>query len=293
MSAPGASGGSANYEQLSPLSFLDRSALAYPDRVAVRYGDQVFTYPQFQARVNRLAAALQASGVRAGDRVAILAPNIPAMLESKFGPMRIGAVLVPINVRLAAREIAWILNHSGARVLLFDSAFAATVGALKADVPGIETFVQIVDATPRAEDIPGPVYEDFLAAAASEPVPTGPIDERDAVAINYTSGTTGLPKGVVMHARGAWINAVGEALELGLDSRSVYLWTLPLFHCNGWCFPWAVALAGGTSICLRQIDVAEVYRLIEEYGVTHFCSAPTVLTMLHSSPEAAGGASPG
>ena len=277
-----------NHEPLTPLSFLDRSLAVYPDKPAVVHGDAVFTYGQYGRRIDRLAAALQAVGVDRGDRVAILAPNIPAMLEAKFGPMRIGAVLVPLNVRLASREIAYILNHSGAKVLIFDTEFADTVRGLIGDVPRVGTFVKIVDGNPRAEDIPGPEYEDFLESASAAPEPVGPVDESDAICINYTSGTTGFPKGVVFHARGAWVNAVGEALETGMSWRSVYLWTLPLFHCNGWCFPWAVAAVGATNVCLRKVVPADVYRLIRRRGVTHMCCAPTVLTGLYSSPDAKG-----
>ena len=279
---------SVNYTPLSPLSFLDRSVLAYPDKPAVIYGDTVYTYAHYGERVQRLAAALQAIGVGRGDRVAILAPNLPAMLEAKFGPMRIGAVLVPLNIRLSSREIAYILNHSGSKALIFDSEFAPTVRDLESAVPGIETYVQIVDTAPRAEDIPGPEYEEFIETAPSESKAVEPIDERDAICINYTSGTTGFPKGVVFHARGAWISAIGEAMETEMNWRSVYLWTLPLFHCNGWCFPWAIAAVGATSVCLRKVVPADIYRLIGKWGVTHMCCAPTVLTTLYSSPAAAG-----
>ena len=277
---------SVNFSPLSPLSFLDRSVLAYPDKPAVIYGDTVYTYVQHSERVQRLAAALQAIGVGRGDRVAILAPNIPAMLEAKFGPMSIGAILVPLNIRLSSREIAYILNHSGSKVLIFDTELASTVREVRSRVPSIETYVQIADTEPQAEDIPGPEYEEFLANAPDRPESVEPIDERDAICINYTSGTTGFPKGVVFHARGAWINAIGEAMETEMSSRSVYLWTLPLFHCNGWCFPWAIAAVGATSVCLRKVVPAEVYRLIGRWEVTHMCCAPTVLTALYSSPDA-------
>ena len=279
---------SVHHAPLSPLSFLDRSVLVYPDRPAVIHGDVVYTYAQYYERVHRLGAALQSRGVGRGDRVAILAPNIPAMLDAKFAPMCIGAVLVPLNIRLSSREIAYILNHSGAKVLIFDSECANTVRGLRAEVPGVEAYVQIVDASPRADDIPGPEYEEFLASAPPEPTAVEPIDERDAICINYTSGTTGFPKGVVFHARGAWINAIGEALETGLNWRSVYLWTLPLFHCNGWCFPWSIAAVGATNVCLRKVIPADVYRLIGRWCVTHMCCAPTVLTALYSSPDAEG-----
>lgn len=279
---------SVNFSPLSPLAFLERSVIAYPDKPAVVYGEAVYTYALYKERVERLAAALQATGVGRGDRVAILAPNIPPMLEAKFGPMSIGAIVVPLNIRLSSREIAYILNHSESKVLIFDTEFAPLVRELKSQVSTIKTYVQIADGTPRAEDIPGPEYEEFLATAPRRPESVDPIDERESICINYTSGTTGFPKGVVFHARGAWINAVGEAMETGMTWRSVYLWTLPLFHCNGWCFPWAIAAVGATSVCLRKVVPAEVYRLIGRWGVTHMCCAPTVLTALYSSPEAEG-----
>ena len=279
---------SVSYAPLSPLSFLDRSLLVYPDKPAVIHGDAEYTYAQYNDRVRRLAAALQGVGVGSGDRVAVLAPNVPAMLDAKFGPMLIGAVLVPLNIRLMSKEIAYILNHSGAKVLIFDSEFADTVRGLIADAPNVDTYVQVIDGHPRAEGIPGPEYEQFLSDAPADPRPVRPTDELDAICINYTSGTTGFPKGVVFHARGAWVNAIGEVVETGMSWRSVYLWTLPLFHCNGWCFPWAVAAVGATNVCLRKVVPADVYRLIRTRGVTHLCCAPTVLTALYSSPEAEG-----
>ncbi len=262
--------------------------LVYPDKPAVIHGDTVYNYGQYWERIDRLAAALQACGVGRGDRVAILAPNIPAMLEAKFGPMRIGAILVPLNIRLSSREIAYILNHSGSKVLIFDSELAGVVRGLRRDVPSVTTYVQVADAAPRADDIPGLEYEEFLANAPGRPASVGTIDEKDAICINYTSGTTGFPKGVVFHARGAWVNAVGEVMETEMSWRSVYLWTLPLFHCNGWCFPWAVAAVGATNVCLRKVVPADVYGLIRQHGVSHMCCAPTVLTSLYSSPEADG-----
>ncbi len=192
-----------SYHSLNPISFLERSAFVYPDKPAVVYGDRTYTYAQFYDRVNRLAGALRRAGVRKGERVAFLVPNIPPMLEGHYGPLRIGAVLVTVNIRLSAREISYILNHSGARVLVFDSELAPTVRALKDEVPGVETFVQVVDAAPRAEDIPGPDYESFLASAPPGDHRADLDSELDTIAINYTSGTTGLPKGVEYHSRGA------------------------------------------------------------------------------------------
>ena len=277
-----------SYRTLNPCSFLDRSAFVYPEKPAIVYGDQCCTYGKFHDRANRLAGALRQAGVGKGDRVAYLLPNIPPMLEGHYGPLRLGAVLVTINVRLSAREIAYILNHSGAKVLVFDSEFAPAVRALLKEVPGVSTWVQVVDTAPRDAEIPGPDYEAFLASAPPGDHRTELNSELETIAINYTSGTTGLPKGVQYSSRGAYLNALGDALELGLSWRSAYLWTLPMFHCNGWCFTWAVTAVGGTHVCLRRAEPAEIYRLIRERGVTHMCSAPTVLASLYAAPEAEG-----
>ena len=277
---------SVSFENLSPLSFLDRSASVYPDKPAVIYNGETLTYAQFDERVTRLASALRRAGVRKGDRVAFMLPNIPQMLEGHYGPLRLGAILVAINIRLSAREIAYILNHSGAKVLVFDSEFADVVRAMRGDIPGVETLVQVADAAPFAADVESVDYEAFLSSAPEGDFRDALDSELDAVAINYTSGTTGLPKGVQYHARGAYLNALGEILESGVVSRSVYLWTLPMFHCNGWCHTWGVTAVGATHVCLRRVDAAEVYRLIRERGVTNMCAAPTVLTMLYSAPEA-------
>ena len=277
---------SVSFQDLTPLSFLDRSAAVYPDKPAVVYNDTTYTYADFDDRVNRLAGALRQAGVGKGDRVAFMLPNIPQMLEGHFGPMRLGAVLVAINIRLSAREITYILNHSGSKVLVFDSEFADTVRAMEGDIPGVETFVQVADVTPVADDIPSVEYEQFLASSPPG-VHREPLDsELDAISINYTSGTTGLPKGVQFHARGAYLNALGEILESAITWRSTYLWTLPMFHCNGWCHPWGVTAVGATHLCLRRVEASQIFRLIDEHGVTNMCAAPTVLTMLYSSPEA-------
>ena len=280
--------GRVSFHNLNPISFLERSAQVYPNKPAVMYRDQTYTYAQLYDRVNRLAGALQRAGVHKGDRVAFLVPNLPSMLEGHYGPLRLGAILVSLNVRLSPGEIAYILNHSGAKALVFDSEFAPTVRALRDQVPGITLWVQVVDTVPQAEDLLGPDYETFLASAPPGDHYTELDSELDTIAINYTSGTTGLPKGVEYHARGAYLNALGEALEVGLNWRSVYLWTLPMFHCNGWCFPWAVTAVGATHVCLRQVDPGQVYTIIRERGVTHLCCAPTVLVSLYSSPAAQG-----
>ena len=278
---------SATSANLSPLLFLERSASVYPDKAACIYNGGVTTYSQFYERVRRHAAALQSVGVQAGDRVAYLLPNLPSMLEANFAPMGIGAVLVALNIRLSPREIAYILNHSGAKVLVFDSELADTVRQLRSDCPAVETYVQVRDTTPLAADIPSLEYEEWLAGVEPLSELPGAESETDTLTINYTSGTTGMPKGVEYTPRGAYLNALGEAMEMGMNWRSVYLWTLPMFHANGWCFPWAVTAVGGTHVCLRRVDPAEVYRLIREEAVSHLCAAPTVLTGLYAAPEAA------
>jgi acyl-CoA synthetase (AMP-forming)/AMP-acid ligase II len=276
------------YDALNPLDFLERSAFVYPNKPAVVYRDRRYTYSAFYDRVNRLAGALKQAGVRKGDRVAFLVPNVPPMLEGHYGPLRLGAILVAINIRLSPREVAYILNHSGASALVFDSECAPTVRAIRHEVKGVSTFVQVVDAAPPADDIPGPDYESFLATAPAGNHRTELDTEKDTICINYTSGTTGMPKGVQYHARGAYLNALGEALEVGLNYKSHYLWTLPMFHCNGWCFTWGVTAVGGTHVCLRRVDPLEIFRLIREAGITHMCGAPTVLISMSSSPAATG-----
>ena len=278
---------SVSFHDLNPLSFLDRSAKVYPNKPAIIYNDKTYTYSEMDDRVNRLAGALRQAGVRKGDRVAFMVPNTPAMLEGHYGPMRLGAILVAINIRLSAREIGYILNHSGAKVLVFDTEFAGTVRQMRDNIPGVETFVQVVDTHAAVDDIPGPEYEEFLASSPPGEHREALDSELDAITINYTSGTTGMPKGVQFHARGAYLNALGEILESGVTWRSTYLWTLPMFHCNGWCHTWGITAVGATHLCLRRIDAGEVFRLIKEHGVTNMCAAPTVLTMLYSAPEAA------
>jgi fatty-acyl-CoA synthase len=246
---------------LTPLDFLARSAFVYRDQTAVVDGGRRFTYAEFHARVQRLASALRGLGVGPGDRVAVLAPNGAMALEAHFGPMLLGAVVVMLNTRLQAAELGWMLNHSRPKVLLVDPALRALVADGAAE--------HII------ED-----YKSLLATGAGTSIERAAVDEDAAIAINYTSGTTGFPKGVVFTHRGAWVNAIGEIVEHGLDARSVYLWTLPMFHCNGWCFTWAVTAAGGRHICLPRPELRDVLRLIREEGVTHLCGAPVVVSGL-------------
>ena len=276
---------------LTPLRFLQRSADVYRQKPAVVHGDRVLTYPQLAERVNRLASALAGVGVRKGDRVAFLVPNIPPMLEGHFGVPLAGAVLVAINTRLSPPEIAHILRHSGSKVLVVDSELARQVEPILGEVPGVETVVTVEDV-PGGLRLPGPDYEAFLAGGSPEPVDWPIEDEDETIAIDYTSGTTGTPKGVMYTHRGAYLNSLGELIETRMANDSVYLWTLPMFHCNGWCYPWAVTGVGATHVCLRRLDPATVWRLVREEGVTHFCAAPTVLISLVNHPDAPTGPLP-
>ncbi len=251
---------------LTPLDFLARSALVYRDQIAVVDGDRRFTYGQFQKRIHRLAAALRRLGMSPGDRLAVLAPNTPAALEPHFAAPLAGAILVMLNVRLQAAELAWILNHCGAKVLIADPQLLPVLAPVRSEL-GHLTCV--------TDD-----YEGLLAEGTFPLADPAQPEEDGVISINYTSGTTGFPKGVMYTHRGAYLNALGEVTEHGLTSRSVYLWTLPLFHCNGWCFPWAVTAAGGRHVCLPQVDPARIVELIQQEGVTHLCGAPVVLSGL-------------
>jgi fatty-acyl-CoA synthase len=257
----------------------------FPDKTAVVYGQQRWSYRQFEERVRRLAGALAGAGVQPGDRVAFLCPNTPPLLEAHFAVPMLGAVLVAINTRLNADEIAYILDHSGAKVLCVDTELAHLVAASPASLPNLALTVTIADVQAGApgQRLDGPEYEAWLAAATPLEQPHA-VAETDTISINYTSGTTGRPKGVMYSHRGAYMNALGEGLEVGLTSTSRYLWTLPMFHCNGWCYTWGVVAVGGTHVCLRKFDPATVVQLVQHEGVTHFCGAPTVLIMLLNSP---------
>ncbi len=270
---------------LTPLRFLQRSASVFRQKPAVVYGERSWTYPELEKRVNRLASALLGAGVERGDRVAYLAPNIPAMLEGHFGAPLAGAVLVAINTRLSAPEVEYILDHSGARVLVVDTELAHLVEPALERLPDLRLVVSIEDA-PDGMRLPGPEYEAFLDSGSPEPLDWPLEDEDETIAIDYTSGTTGRPKGVMYTHRGAYLNSLGELLETRMSSDSVYLWTLPMFHCNGWCYPWAVTAIGGTHVCLRKLDPEAVWRLVEQEGVSHFCAAPTVLIALVNHPAA-------
>jgi fatty-acyl-CoA synthase len=287
---------SVNFAPLTPLGFLERNSWVYKDKEAVVYGARRFTYGEFAGRVQACAAALKAAGVGPGDRVAYLSPNIPPMLEAHFAVPLIGAVLVAINIRLSPDEIAYICAHSGAKVLAADAEWAAPLAAHTGKFPGIEKFVNILDAEagfgPGDGAFDGPGYEEFIASPGGGDLPWKTGDELSPISINYTSGTTGRPKGVVYTHRGAYLNALGEMIEVGGSVYMNYLWTLPMFHCNGWCYTWGVTALGGRHVCLRDNRPAEIFRLIREEKISHFCAAPTVLIGLANDPAAKEGPFP-
>ncbi|GLY70120.1 acyl--CoA ligase family protein [Amycolatopsis taiwanensis] len=267
------------FTPLTPLAFLERSAEVFPDKEAIVYGERRLTYREFAAEATRVAHALRACGVGPGDRVAYLLPNIPEMLIAHFAVPLAGAVLVAINTRLAAAEIRYILEHSGAKVLVVDAALHGSVP------PGVDLaeIVTVLDPASGASPDPGVggiSYGELLARGDDRPLPWTVDDERGTISINYTSGTTGRPKGVMYHHRGAYLNSLAEIVHSRHTPESRYLWTLPMFHCNGWCTPWAVTAIGGTHVCLRAIDAAEIWRLIDAERVTHFNGAPTVLVAI-------------
>jgi fatty-acyl-CoA synthase len=275
----------ANHVPLSPISFLIRAARVYPDRVAVIHGERRITYAQMFERCRRMASALAALGVGRGDTVAVFAPNIPALLEAHYGVPMTGGVLCAVNTRLDAPTIAFILQHSEARVFMVDRELAPVALRALEQMEHPPVLIGIDDVLTTAGEVIGLEYESFLAGGDPDYPVRLPGDEWDAISLGYTSGTTGDPKGVVCHHRGAYLNAAGNALAAEMTPRSVYLWTLPMFHCNGWTFTWAVTMLGATHVCLRRVDPALIYPLVAEHKVTHLCAAPVVLTMLIHAPE--------
>lgn len=276
---------SVNKSILTPVEFLTRSAFVYPDKTAVIHGDKRYTYREFSQRVYRLANALKAKGVGKGDKVAFICPNIPPMLEAHYAVPMIGAALVSVNIRLARGEVSYIVDHSDAKLVVVDSEFAQIVD--QRELPKVKTYVTVCDVDDTISIDGSLEYEAFLASASADAPPIEIDSEDQLLAINYTSGTTGRPKGVMYHHRGAYLNAVGEIYESNLTTSSVYLWTLPMFHCNGWCFTWGVTAAGATHVCLRAVVADDIFRLIEQEEVTHLCAAPTVLIMMSTWPGAA------
>jgi fatty-acyl-CoA synthase len=276
----------ANFVPLTPLSFLARSASVYPEKTAVIHGERTFTYAQFYARCRRLASALARRGVGLGDTVAVMAPNVPAMLEAHYGVPMTGAVLNPLNYRLDAGSIAFILEHGDARLLITDREFSETIGRALELLGRSIPVIDIDDSLHEEGTLLGEKdYEALLEEGDPQFEWRGPVEEWQAICLLYTSGTTGDPKGVVYHHRGAYLNALGNALAFGVGPRSVYLWTLPMFHCSGWTYTWAVTAAGGTHVCLRRVDPALIFPAIARHRVTHMCGAPIVMTMLIHSPD--------
>jgi fatty-acyl-CoA synthase len=284
--------GTVSEVPLTPLSFLERSARVWPGKVAVIYGSRRLTYSEFAAETVRVAGALRASGVGPGDRVAYLMPNLPEMLVAHFAVPLAGGVLVAINTRLTAEEVSYVLRHSGAKVLVAD---AALLPVAVAAVDSAGTAARIVVAT-DAEAGPasaGPAvgselvsYPEFLAGQAGDPLPWAVLDELEPIAINYTSGTTGKPKGVIYTHRGAYLNSFAQIIHSRHDENSVYLWTLPMFHCNGWCAPWAVTAIGGTHVCLRDVRGDAIWQQLRQHGVTHLNAAPTVVSSILNASSA-------
>ena len=278
-----------SHTQLTPLRFLERSAEVYPDKVAIVHGDRRTTYRDFAGEATRLARALQASGIEAGDRVAYLCPNIPELLIAHFAVPLAGAVLVAINTRLAGEEVRYICDHSGAKLLVVDSELRSIVAPVQDELETVREIVTITDTALEgevAEAPDGPRYPDLLERGSDEPLAWTVEDELAAITINYTSGTTGKPKGVTYTHRGAYLNSLGEVLHSEHRSDSVYLWTLPMFHCNGWCTAWGVTAIGGRHVCLRAVRGDRIWELLEQEKVTHLNGAPTVLTIMAGAEEA-------
>jgi len=278
----------ANYEPLSPLVFLKRTAMVHPNKISCIHGDQRFTWKETEERVNRLASALVQRGIGKGDTVSVMLPNTPPMLECHFGVPMTGAILNSLNTRLDADNIGFILTHAETKVLITDREFANTIRQALYFVDHKITVIDVDD--PLGEN--GPLlgdcdYEALLQEGDPNFCYTPTENEWDAIALNYTSGTTGNPKGVVYHHRGAYLNALGNIVTWGLQSTNppVYLWTLPMFHCNGWCFPWTITALAGTHVCLRKVAADQMFHAIANHKVTHMCGAPIVMSMLINATE--------
>ena len=274
----------ANYTALTPLMFLQRAAHVFPDRLAWIHGERSVTYSKFYDRCRQLASALNGIGVKKGDTVAIMSPNTPAMLEAHYGIPMTGAVINALNFRLDAETIAFTLDHGEASVLLTDRSFSKVIKKALGLCKVKPKVIDINDAPLEGGEFLGEVeYEDFIGKGDSNFSWKWPDDEWDAIALNYTSGTTGNPKGVVFHHRGAYLNSVGNSMAWQMTDKPTYLWTLPMFHCNGWCFTWAIALHAGTHVCLRKIEADTIYEALQKNRVTHFCGAPIVLNMVNNA----------
>ena len=275
----------ANYTQLSPLTFIERAAAVYPERVAQIHGERRLTWGETYTRCRRLASALQRHGVGENDTVALMLPNVPAMFEAHFAIPMAGAVINALNIRLDAEAIAFQLKHGGARILITDREFSSTIKAALAQLPSAIQVIDVDDPAAGDGELIGDIeYEDFIDSGDPEFSWRLPDDEWRAIALGYTSGTTGDPKGVVTHHRGAYLNAVSNTLAWNMGAHPVYLWTLPMFHCNGWCFPWTIAALNGTSVCLRAVRADAIFDSIREHNVTHMCGAPIVMNLMATAP---------
>jgi fatty-acyl-CoA synthase len=277
----------ANYAPLTPLSFIERSAYVYPERLAVVHGKERYTWKETYARCRRLASALAKRGVGKGDTVAVMLPNTPPMYEAHFGVPMCGAVLNTLNTRLDAEAMAFMLEHGEAKLLITDTEFARTVEAALGRTQRKRFVIDVDDPEYSGEGkrLGDTDYESFLDTGDPEYSWKWPEDEWEAIALNYTSGTTGDPKGVVYHHRGAYLNAVCNIVTWSMPQHAVYLWTLPMFHCNGWTFPWTMAANAGTNVCLRRVEAERIFSLIKQHKVTHYCGAPIVHGTLINAPE--------
>jgi len=274
-----------NHVALSPLSFLRKAACVYPDHIATIHGERRLSWSAVYVRCRQLASALARRGIRQGDTVAAMLPNVPAMVEMHFGPAMLGAVVNTLNTRLDAETIAFMLDHGEAKVLFVDREFSAVVEKALTMVKARPVVIDVDDALYAGGTCIGEKeYEAFLGEGDAEFDWSLPADEWDAISLNYTSGTTGNPKGVVYHHRGAYLNAINNIIDWSMPRHPVYLWTLPMFHCNGWCFPWTIAAAAGTNVCLRKVDAKAVFSLMREHAVSHYCGAPIVHSMLINAP---------
>jgi fatty-acyl-CoA synthase len=278
-----------SHSSLTPLRFLERSAEVCPDKVAIVHGDRRTTYRDFASEATRLARALQESGINPGDRVAYLCPNIPELLVAHFAVPLAGAVLVAINTRLSAQEVRYICDHSGAKLLVVDSELRSIIDPVENHFETIQEIVTVIDPVVERDVFDAsdrPRYQDLLERGSDEPLPWAVEDELATITINYTSGTTGKPKGVMYTHRGAYLNSLGELLHSEHSPDSVYLWTLPMFHCNGWCTTWAVTAISGRHVCLRAVEAARLWQLLDQEKVTHLNGAPPVLSALVGAEEA-------
>jgi fatty-acyl-CoA synthase len=276
----------ANYVPLSPLGFIARSAAVFPDRLAVVHGERRYSWAETYARCRRLASALTRHGIGKNDTVALMATNTPEAFEAHFGVPMTGAVLNALNIRLDPAMIGFILEHSEAKLLITDREFSNVIEKALQPLKKRPLIIDIDDALAPPGKLLGEMdYERFIAEGDPDYAWRGPTDEWDAIALNYTSGTTGDPKGVVYHHRGAYLLAMANVITCGMGKHPVYLWTLPMFHCNGWCFPWTVTALSGTHVCLRRVEAGAVYAAIVEAGVTHLCGAPIVMNLLLNAPE--------